>query len=433
MSEYFRRKRIGNGVCFSSVQDTKFKHNSITINLIVPLDEQTASANALVPFLLRKGSAICPDFTKLEQQLCDLYGAELDAEIGKYWEYQLLSVSISSIDDRFALEKGEDVSGRCAKLLGEILLCPNLVDGLFPQNDFELEKQYLVDTIRSEINDKRSYVLNCCKKEMCKGKRLAIDKYGTLEQAEQITAQSAVNAYYQLIDTARIEIVFVGAGSPKSALETYEKLFGTMERHPFVHTEEPVVTSASEIRCKEEIMEIAQSKMALGMRLGTIANEREWYAAKMMGFLFGGSSVSMLFRNVREKLSLCYYCAARPDLTTGIMLVDMGLERENKEQAIEAIMKELSSLAHGEFTEEELDAAKRSYINSLRSVGDTLSSVENWCTGQILRGRNLTPAQEVEAMNSVTFEEVKAAAAKVQLDTVYFLTGEEDMQNECAE
>ena len=83
MKEELRRVQIGEEVYFSSIQDQKFKHNSITVHLITPLDPETVTSNAILPFLLRKGSRNCPDFTKLEQTLCDLYGASLSADVSK--------------------------------------------------------------------------------------------------------------------------------------------------------------------------------------------------------------------------------------------------------------------------------------------------------------------------------------------------------------
>ena len=66
MNRMLSREPVGQGVFFSSVSDPKFKHNRISVRWIMPLEEESASANALVPFLLRKGCRSCPDFSQLE-------------------------------------------------------------------------------------------------------------------------------------------------------------------------------------------------------------------------------------------------------------------------------------------------------------------------------------------------------------------------------
>ena len=147
--------------------------------------------------------------------------------------------------------------------------------------------------------------------------------------------------------------------------------------------------------------------------------------------IMGGTPFSRLFLNVREKLSLCYYCAARFDGATGIMMVDIGLEKGNKDKAKEEILRQLSLVAQGEFDGEELENTKLSYINSLKSVGDSLAAIESWYLMQILwYEQPASTEQEVEAVQAVTREQVIGAASQVTLDTVYFLTSKEDSHEE---
>ena len=332
----------------------------------------------------------------------------------------VLSCAIVGIDDRFALD-GEDVTAGCARLLGELLLAPNITGGAFPQEDLDLERQNLIDTIQADINDKRAYTVSQCKALMCEGHRLAIPKYGWVEKAEQLTPQMAAEQYRRLIDTAQVEIIFIGCGSPDGAREEFARLFAALERHPAPFAPEPVVETAGAVKEKTVEMEIAQSKMAMGFRTGSIPDKATMDAVKLMAFLYGGTPFSRLFVHVREEKSLCYYCAARFDQVTGILMVDIGVERDDQPAARAAILEQLAAVAAGDFSDEELASARLSYINSLRSVPDGLSAQESWYLGQILRGTQFTPEEEVEAIARVDREAVIAAANQVTLDTVYFL------------
>ena len=420
MDKDLHRARLAEGVYFSSIQDRKFKHNCISVNLITPLEEETVTTNAILPYLLRRGSKKCPDPTQLERTLCELYGASLGADTGKSGERQILSCSIVGIDDRFALE-GESVSAGCARLLGEIVLEPNITGGAFPEEDFRLERQNLIDTIQADINDKRAYTVSQCKALMCEGHRLAIPKYGWVEKAKALTAREAAERYRGLIDTARVEIIFVGCGSPDGAREEFRRLFAGVERHPLPFASSPVVPAAGAVKEQTVELEIAQSKMAMGLRTGELAEKSQLNATRLMSFLYGGSPFSRLFIHVREEKSLCYYCAARFDQVTGILMVDIGVERDDQPAARAAILEQLAAVAAGDFSDEELASARLSYINSLRSVPDGLSAQESWYLGQILRGTQFTPEEEVEAIARVDREAVIAAANQVTLDTVYFL------------
>ena len=426
MNQKLNREQLAEGVFFSSVRDDKFRHNSISVNFIVPLEEETASCTAVIPFLLRRGSKSCPDFTRLEQALCNLYGAALSSDVTRSGEYQILSSSITFVDDQYTLNE-EKISGQCAKLLGDMVLEPNITDGAFPQEDFQLERQNLIDTIEAEINEKRTYAINQCMALMNEGTPLAISKYGTVEQAKKLTSQMAAARYAQIVDTARVEIMFVGCGDPTLAKEQFRQLWQERQRHPRLYTPSPAVERASQVKEGKKEMEIAQSKMVLGFRTGSIQGRQERTAMKLMSALYGGTPFSRLFIHVREKLSLCYYCAARFDAATGIMMVDIGLEKDNKEQAKDEILRQLSLVSQGDFDGEELENTKLAYINSLKSVGDSLAAIESWYLMQILwYEQPASPEEDVEAVRAITREQVIKAAGQVTLDTVYFLTSKED-------
>ncbi|MEG2074662.1 MAG: insulinase family protein, partial [Angelakisella sp.] len=360
------RELIGDGVSFSSVRDEKFRHNSISIHMIAELSPEKAAATAILPFLLRKGSHKYPDFTLLEEQLCELYGASLDSDILRYGQYHIVSCGITFIDDGYTLG-GEVISDRCADLLGDMVLSPKIDNGAFDAADFAVEQQNLIDTIEAEINDKRSYAINRCRDMMLSGTRLATPKYGTVEGAQALTPQAAAQRYLEIADTAQVEIMFVGCGDPTAAKEKFRSMFAKLKRHPATVPPETIVTAASEIKTLTQKMEVAQGKLCMGMRAGALPDKASVDATKLMTALFGGTTTSRLFLNVREKLSLCYYCAARFDRPTGTLMVDSGVEKKNKDKAIVAILEQLGELAQGKFTPQELRETKLACQNGIRS------------------------------------------------------------------
>ena len=179
----FHRAAIAEGVSFAAVQDTKFKHNRLSVSMLMPLEEGKLSERAIVPYILRQGTRKYPDFTRLNERLSDLYGAALEANVDKFGSYQLLNLGMVGIDSRFAFD-GEDMVKELANLLADILLDPYVENGAFSSKETELEKEYLKDTIEAEINDKRSYALMRCRSIMCQGEALALRKLGTIEEVE---------------------------------------------------------------------------------------------------------------------------------------------------------------------------------------------------------------------------------------------------------
>lgn len=429
MSYPLVRERIADGVYFSSITDRKFKHNRMSVNLVVKLDREKVTDRAVVPFILRQGSKNWSDFTALTKKLCELYGASLDAGIDKLGDYQIIALGVIGVDSRFALEQ-EDMVRECAALLADILLEPDITDGKFNEKNTELEKQYLLETIDSEINDKRSYAMMRCKDIMCGDESCSIKKHGYREDALRITPQSAAQAYRELMRTAQIEIMFEGCGDPQPACEIFREQFSKIERQP-----EPLVRCVPKqqhgpIRETVERMDVKQGKLVMGFRVEGMNSYEQMNAERLTVALFGGTGNSLLFKNVREKLSLCYYCAARYDRHTGIMMVDSGVEAENAEKARDEILHQLRLMQQGEFEEKDIEETKLFFKTVLKATTDSLGAMDSWYLAQILGESRVSPDEEIELSNRVSREDMIAAANAIKLDTVYMLMPNEEQEKE---
>uniref|UniRef100_S0DG74 Putative peptidase M16 domain containing protein n=1 Tax=termite gut metagenome TaxID=433724 RepID=S0DG74_9ZZZZ len=425
MSNRFERVAVGSQVHFSHIPDPKFKHNLISANFIMPLRADTASDNAVVPYILRKGSRTCPDFSALNARLNALYGAAMNTGVTRINGYQILSVAIRALDSRFALEN-EDIAAECAALLASVVLDPKLVaNGFFDEKDTALERQFIIDSIQSEINDKRTYAIARCMQTMCAGEPVAVRRYGDMATAEKITPESAYKAYRNMLDTANIEIMFTGSGKPETAKKIFSDAFGRAARNAPNYALIPLRTTAETVREKTERMQLSQSKLVMGLRTGAIHDDEALFAMRMCTALLGGTPFSKFFLNVREKLSLCYYCAANFDMFNRILLIDSGIEAQNKQKAQDEILRQIKAVQDGDFTDDELGNTKLLVKNALTTATDSPGSMENWYISQTMRGRSRTPGEEAAIMDALTREQIIAAAQKISLDTIYFLTGDD--------
>lgn len=424
-----KRECIADGVHFSSIRDKKFKHNRMSVNLIVPLDREKVTNNAVVPYILRQGYEDCPDFTELNKKLSDLYGASLDAYVDSFGEYQIIGLGTVGLDSRFALN-GEDMVDCCADLLANVVLKPNMPGGVFTEQDTELEKLYLIDTIDSEINEKRVYAMLRCKGIMCEGEPAAIKKYGYREDAQRITPESAAAAYRDILKCARIEILFEGSGDPEPAKKLFAQRFQQQfakpgwDRAPITVNPYCTRNQQGEVKTVTDQMDVRQGKLVMGFRVEGCETYRQMNAERVAIALLGGTAMSLLFKTVREKYSLCYYCSSRYDRTTGIMMVDSGVEAENAERAKEEILNQIQAMKRGDFEQQEILETQMVLKTALKATTDSLSAMESWYLTQILGGTEISPNQEIELCEQVTKADIIDAINRVKLDTVYTLLPE---------
>ena len=227
------------------------------------------------------------------------------------------------------------------------------------------------------------------------------------------------NEYKNILKTAGIEIFFVGGGDPADALERFKKAFAGAERNfsgKSVSKKSPLKTQACEVT---ETLDVAQSKMVMAFKSGF----ENAPAMRLMNAIFGQTPFSKLFMNVREKLSLCYYCAAGYDERKGVLVVDSGVEHKNIQKARDEILNQLSEVANGNFTDSEMSNSALSVINNYRAVNDSAFALASWYLRQAYAGTSFTPEQEIERIKAVSREDIVNAAKSLSLDTVYVLTG----------
>ena len=265
---------------------------------------------------------------------------------------------------------------------------------------------------------------------MFDGSPLAVKKYGTRERAERITAESATEAYRDILRRAAVEILFIGCGDPSAAEKVFSTRFAGVQRQPVTYDVSLPCVSSKEVRTVREDMDIAQGKLVMGFRTGETTSPDAVNAMKMMVALYGGTPFSRLFQNVREKLSLCYYCAARYDKASGMMMVDSGVETGNEQKARDEILRQLELVKQGAFDDGELNSTILTISNALKSTVDTLSGLENWYLTQILSGTDESPLENAQKVSQITKDEIRAAASQITLDTVFFLAAKKEGQDQ---
>ena len=171
-------------------------------------------------------------------------------------------------------------------------------------------------------------------------------------------------------------------------------------------------------------MDVTQGKLGMGFSCGS-----DDTAALLMGnTLFGGSSNSRLFLNVREKLSLCYYASSVYHRQKGIITMSSGIEFDNFQKAYDEILTQLGEVQAGALEDWELEGARSTLLNAYAAMGDSQGKLENFFLGQAATGQVETTAVLAQQVREVTPARIFEAMKTVSLDTVYFLRGKEAAQ-----
>ena len=420
------RIQLADGVYLTYLPARKFKTSLLSAQFVTPLQQETASAYALLPAILRRGTVRYPDLGALSARLDRLYGASVDYTVRKQGENQCVGFVASFIDDSY-IPGGEQLLEPVAELLGELLCDPVTERGRFVTAYFEGEKTNLIDAIRSQVNDKREYAYARLLREMCDGEPYGISRLGDEAGAEKLQMPKLHALYGELLATARLELFYCGSASLERVREALAAAFATLPRDGIrdiaPSTPHPART---EVKRVEEAMDVSQGKLALGFRTGGVTCwEEDYPALTMFNAVFGGTTLSKLFMNVREKLSLCYYASSMLEKMKGLVLVSSGIEFQNYQKAYDEIMAQRAAGQAGRLEDWELEGARSTLLNAYASMGDSQGKLENFYLGQAATGQEDTPELLAEQVRHVTAERIFDAMQTASLDTVYFLKGKE--------
>lgn len=423
MTDPIRAVRLADGVDGCTVIAEPFKTSRVSVCGYLPLEEDSVAEYSMLSLLLSNGCADYPLPRGLNERLETLYGASVMFDCVKSGDRLLFLASIVFADDRFLPEA---IFGDCVDLLMKMIFEPAVDEGGFLEHNFVREQRIQVEYIESKINDKRGYAIGRCGALMCEGEPFGLTETGTLEQARQMDRRRVYDAWKRLLSRARFR---VSVTAQKEHPEVFEQFLTLLKRSgrrdPYPILVQTTGRAREQVQRVDERMPIAQGKLAMGFRMEDFGPDSVSYPVMVFADLFGGGPYSMLFSNVREKQSLCYYCAARAVRCKGVMMVDSGVEFDKMEQTEKAILEQLERMKKGEFTDDELHASKLALCGTLRSAKDSQAVMDRWYTERWFDRPRLSPEQVEQQIRGVTREDVVRVAKGVRLDTVFRLLSEE--------
>lgn len=419
-------KIIAPGVKLCAHKTEQFKTSVVSFNIVTNLGEN-AGKKALLLNLLARTSKAYPTVTAMNRRLAELYGASISASVTKSGDAQVLSLVLICLDDRFSLY-GEKVLEEGLRLLSGCLFMPDITPNGFKEENLKREKRLLCEKIDSEKDEKRIYALDTMISEMCRDEVYGIHRFGTKEEIESADGKELLKIWKELLFRSPVQINITGNFDEKKTEKIVTGLFTSLDRKKenILEVQTEFLTEAYESRIFCEKQPVKQGKLVIGMRAGMTYSEDNFAAIKLMNAIFGSGTFSKLFMNVREKMSLCYYCAARLDNNKGIITVESGVETENAEKALDAIRHELDEVRSGNFTDETIDHAKKSLCDLYKSVYDSVIGINNWMSSFCTKNELVEPSVYSDMINAVCREEIILAASMVTEDTVFILESEKE-------
>ena len=418
----YKQIEIKKGIKLNILKTNKFKTNLIAIMLTTKLDRENVTKNALIPAVLKRGTKTLKTQEEINKKLEEMYGASLDCGLDKTGDNQVLKFYIESVNDEFLPENSENMLKESLENLLEFVLNPYLENDGFKKEYVEQEKENLKQIIEGKIDNKARYALDRCIEEMYKNQPYGLYKYGYIEDMENINEKNLYEHYKKLISNCKIDIFVSGIVGEEieNIIKENENIKKLQDRNPEYNKIKISSKKSEKENVVQESMEVTQGKLIIGMDLD-VDNEDLRYDIMIYNSIFGGSANSKLFQNVREKASLAYTASSSYYRFKNNIFINCGIEIKNYDKALEIIKQQIEDMKKGDFTEEEVENAKKGIIASIKIIDDEQDTEITYFFSQELSNSKCSVEQYMDNIKTVTKEKVIDIANKVSINTVYFL------------
>lgn len=358
---------------------------------------------------------------KLSTRLQDLYALNVFSNCYRIGNTYNLDLGISFLNEKYT-EDG--MLNESIDFLREIVLNPNIKSNEFDEVSFNIVKDAIRDQIESIKEDTRKLSLIKMLELMGSEEVYSFHGFGYKEDLEEITTKSLYEYYKNMLKTNKIDIFIIGDIDFSETEKIFEEKFKfnnkNNKRLDVLYNHKII---DNKVKLKEIKYPVSQAKLSIGCKIEKLSDYERNYSLTLFNIILGGNSDSKMFKNIREKNSLCYYISSVANKMDSILLITSGIENKNKDRVIELVNKEINNISNGIFEEEDIEKAKINYISILDEIEDNpYQIISCYYSMELLPIDNIETRKKM--IKKVTKEDIINVSKKIKIDSICILGGD---------
>lgn len=341
---------LDNGIILYLVEDHRLPMINLSARFGVGSVNEPADRIGLAGItgaVMRTGGSMSMSGDEIDETLEGL-GATVETQIGLVSGSAFMSVLKDNVDT-------------VLPILADILMHP-----AFPEDKIELERV----TVRSTIarrNDEPTDMAFREYRKLIYGAKSVYARHAEYATINAISREDLVAFHRDWMHPDNTMFGVWGDFDTEEMVKKISDVFGGWEKAGFVRPDLPDVdyafdSSVNLIR-KDDIN---QSTVVLG-HIGGVRDNPDYFALRVMNDILSGGFSGRLFRIVRSEQGLAYAVFGIYSANynfPGIFYVACMTSSETTAQAIRSLRHEVGRMTTDEITEEELNLAKESFLNS---------------------------------------------------------------------
>lgn len=405
-----------------TIKTDKFKNCSMEIMFRNNLVKEEITENNMLVDMLMHSSKKYPKRRDVAIELENLYSSSIRGFASRLGNSIMLSFVTDFLNPKYC-EKGylEEI----LTMSFEMLLNPNIVNDEFDRRSFNIIKNRLKSDIESLKENATKYAFRRSLTHMDESSPSSYYMVGYMEDLENITPSSLVKTYNKVLNNYVCDIYVIGNLDMEEVVSIIKDKFNinsSRNKDIELYVNNNVRKKGQDI-C--EVGNYEQDSFVMIYNLDNLSKREKDFVIHLYNIILGsGGLTSKLYKYLREENSLCYVVSSMYQKYDGLLMIYSGIDKKDKKKCIKLVNKALNEMLNGEFSDEDLENAKKSVVSSIKMSEDTNGGIINNYLFNELDGLPLYD-ERVKEFKTVTKQEIMDVAKKVKLNTIYLLSGED--------
>ena len=405
------------------IKTKKFKTITLQVNFRRKIEKEDITIRNLLRNMLTESSKNYKTKKALTIKAQDLYSADISISNSRLGNYINTDFYLEVLNDKYT-EKGNFY--KSLDFCFDVLFNPDVTDNKFNKEKLDIQKSLYKTSLEKQKEDSQMYSIQRMFEEMDSNSPSSYRMLGYISDIDKVNEKNLYKYYKSMLEQDLVDIFIIGDIDEEEFIEYLKTNFKikTFKKQKAPYRIEEVKPKQKKNIVKETINS-KQSNLAIGCRLYNLDDYERNYVLSLYNVILGGYTDSLLFKDIREKNSLCYTIGSVPNKLDNVLLIRAGIDKENYKKTIELIEKDMNAMKKGKFTENDLKVAKEFYETALDTTLESPSRViYNYFMMDLLNTDDLETKRK--KMNKVVKEEIIKVAKKVKIDTIFLLEGDDN-------
>ena len=404
------------------IETDKFKTLAVKVVFRRPIVKDQITIRNVLSDLFMQSSNKYKTKRDLTIEAQNLYACEVSTSNNRLGNYITTTFHLNCLNDKYT-EEGN--FKKAVEFLSEIIFNPDVKNKKFNKDKIDIVKNNCCSTLNSLKEDSSNYSLIRMFEEFDGEAACSYRLAGYLEDLDNINESNLYEYYESMINSDLVDVFILGNFNREEIINIFRDTFKirTLKkvRVPYILEEK----SVKKKREFNEKIDNSQSKLSIACRCNELSEYERNYVLTLYNVILGGGCDSKLFKEVREKHSLCYTVYSVPNKLDNVLIIQAGIDKDNYEKTVKLIEENMEAMRKGNFNESDISIAREYYLTALEEVLESTDRIiDNYLMKELI-GTDTIEMKRV-MIGKVEKDEIIKVAKKIKLDTIFLLEGVKD-------